>query len=410
MAGTHPLPILISEQGNETLLQRVPLTGATGTSAYNEDWLQDLLYKHPQAVPIAEINPSFVGMIPICRELATPAGPLDVLYATPEGRLVVLEAKLWRNPEARRKVIGQILDYAKELSHWSYETLDAAVRSARRRDQGMAKSLFEVVAERNEGLEEARFIDTVSRSLRRGELMLLIAGDGIRENIGAITNFIEDHGTLHFTFGLIEMTIYQMPDGMHLVLPRVLAHSEVIRRIVVDVRGGQLAEPDSDLPEDELETMPRPDLEQQRLKFSEFWKEWQEKYPLDDQSQPVKPPTKGTNQFLDMPKASKGRVCAVAAESGGKAGVYLSFRRDPVSDRIYEALCADRAAIENEIGQPVQWQSNDKWNSVQNWQEFGDQMLTQRRSEVQAWLGDLVNRFVNTFRPRIEAVLRDQQQ
>jgi hypothetical protein len=35
-------------------------------------------------------------------------------------------------------------------------------------------------------------------------------------------------------------------------------------------------------------------------------------------------------------------------------------------------------------------------------------MLTQRRTEVQAWLGDLVNRFVNTFRPRIEAVLRDQ--
>ncbi len=34
---------------------------------------------------------------------------------------MLVEAKLWRNPEARRKVIGQILDYAKELSRWNYE-------------------------------------------------------------------------------------------------------------------------------------------------------------------------------------------------------------------------------------------------------------------------------------------------
>ena len=154
--------------------------------------------------------------------------------------------------------------------------------------------------------------------------------------------------------------------------------------------------------------MPRPDLEQQRLRFSEFWKEWLAKYPLDDQSQPVKPPTKGTNQYFDLPKESKGRLAAVVAEQGGQAGVYISFRREPVSDRIYAALLADQAAINEAIGQPVQWRSTDKWQSVQIWREFGDQMLTQRRAEVQAWLGDLVNRFVNTFRPRIEAVLRDQ--
>ncbi|MCF7789933.1 MAG: DUF4268 domain-containing protein [Prosthecobacter sp.] len=408
MAGTHPLPILISDQGTEILLERIPLTGASGTSAYNEDWLQDLLYKHPQSLPIAEINPLFAGLVPICRELLTPAGPLDVLYATREGRLVVLEAKLWRNPEARRKVIGQILDYAKELSHWSYETLDAAIRAAGRRDQGTARSLFEVVREQHGGLDEAQFIDAVSRNLRRGELLLLIAGDGIRENVGAITQFIEDHGTLHFTFGLIEMAIYQMPNGMQLVQPRVLAHSEIIRRIVVEVRGGELAEPDADSPEVDREAMPRPDLEQQRLKFSDFWTEWLEKYPLDDQSQPVKPPSKGTNQFFDLPKESKGRLSAVAAEQSGKAGVYISFRREPVSDRIYAALMADQTAINAAIGQPVQWASSDKWHSVQIWRDFGDQMLTQRRAEVQAWLGDLVNRFVNTFRPRIEALLRDQ--
>ena len=408
MASTHPLRILISDAGSNVLLERVPLTGASGTVAYNEDWLQDLLYNHPHSLPIAEINPSFAGLIPICREMLTPAGPLDVLYATREGRLAVLEAKLWRNPEARRKVIGQILDYAKELSHWTYETLDAAVRAARRRDQGDARSLFEVVRDQHADLDEAQFIDSVSRSLRRGDLLLLIAGDGIRENVGAITNFIEDHGTLHFTFGLVEMAIYRMPDGKHLVQPRVLAHSEVIRRIVVDVRGGQIDQTDLELENEEAEGIPRPDLEQQRQKFSEFWKEWMEKYPLDDQSQPIKKPTTWTNQFFDMPKESKSRVAAVVAEKSNQAGVYMGFAREPVGDRIFAALLEDQAAINEAIGQPIKWDSNDKYQGVAIWREFGDQMLTSRRAEVQAWLGDVVNRFVNTFRPRIEAVLRDE--
>lgn len=408
MAATHPLPILISESGPDILLDRVPLAGASGSSAYDEDWLQDLLYKHPRSLPVAEINPAYANMIPICREMQTPAGPIDVLYATSEGRIAVLEAKLWRNPEARRKVIGQILDYAKELSHWTYETLDAAVRSARRRDQGTTRSLFEIVRERHAELDEPEFIDSVSRSLRRGDLLLLIAGDGIRENVGAITNFIEDHGTLHFTFGLVEMAIYRMPDGAHLVQPRVLAHSEVVRRIVVDVRGGQLDQTELESENEQTGSMPRPDLEQQREKFSTFWKEWMEKYPLDDQSQPVKKPTTWTNQFFDMPKGSGGRMAAVAGDMGGSVGVYLGFPRQQVGDRIYDAFLADKSLIEKEIGQQLVWNRDDKGQSIAIWHKFGDRLLPQYRAEAQKWLGDVVNRFVNTFRPRIESLLRDE--
>ena len=407
MAAAHPLPILISESGPELLLERVPLTGDSGSSAYNEDWLQDLLYKHPGSLPTGEINPAFNGLIPVCREIMTPVGPIDVLYVTPEGRVAVLEAKLWRNPEARRKVIGQILDYAKELSHWTYETLDAAVRSARRRDQGNARSLFEVVREMHPQLDEAQFIDSVSRSLRKGDLLLVIAGDGIRENVGAITNFIEDHGTLHFTFGLVEMAIYRMPDGNHLVQPRVLARTEIIRRIVVDVRSDQFVELDSESEGTVPESGPRPDLEQQRQMFTEFWKELFEKYPLDDQSQPVKAPARGTNQFFDMQKESRVRMAAVAAERSGSAGVYLNFPKQPESDRIYRALLDDRDAINEEIGLPIEWHDNEKGQWVAIWNNIGDGMMTARRSETQAWLGDVVNRFINTFRPRIESLLRD---
>jgi hypothetical protein len=42
---------------------------------------------------------------------------------TPNGDIAIIETKLWRNPDARRKVIAQILDYANELSKWTYEDM-----------------------------------------------------------------------------------------------------------------------------------------------------------------------------------------------------------------------------------------------------------------------------------------------
>ena len=57
-------------------------------------------------------------------EIETGAGPADILYLTPSGQVVVVETKLWRNPEARREVVGQILDCARQLTGWSFDVLE----------------------------------------------------------------------------------------------------------------------------------------------------------------------------------------------------------------------------------------------------------------------------------------------
>ena len=136
MTSAFAAPLIVRVDQTSVSLERVDLSGADSAVAYSEEWLQELLYRHPQALPVAEIDDSFSGLIPVCREMETPVGPVDVVYVTRTGRPVIVEAKLWRNPEARRKVIGQILDYAKELSRWNYETFDAAVRRARRVEDG----------------------------------------------------------------------------------------------------------------------------------------------------------------------------------------------------------------------------------------------------------------------------------
>jgi hypothetical protein len=84
MGNQFASPILIKNGQVAAVLERIPLSGSVEFK-YNEDWLQELLYAHPHALPISEIDQSYLNLVPICREMNTPAGPVDVLYATPEG-------------------------------------------------------------------------------------------------------------------------------------------------------------------------------------------------------------------------------------------------------------------------------------------------------------------------------------
>ena len=199
-------PIFIPNNDTPCKLERVGLGGSGSSGMYNEGWLQNLLFEHPEALPFSEIDQAFAGAIPVCIELGTKAGPLDVLYVTPQGKLVILEAKLWRNPESRRKVVGQVLDYAKEISKLTYESLQKQVSLATGRKGNV---LYEIVKSSCPDVDEAKFVDEVSRGLRTGRFLLLIAGDGIREGVGSITEFLDRHGSLEFTFGLIEMAVYR---------------------------------------------------------------------------------------------------------------------------------------------------------------------------------------------------------
>jgi hypothetical protein len=72
-----------------------------------EAFIQALVQEHPECLPITEIDEMFSGAAPICTELNTPAGPIDNFLVTPSGLPVLVECKLWRNPEARREVVSQ---------------------------------------------------------------------------------------------------------------------------------------------------------------------------------------------------------------------------------------------------------------------------------------------------------------
>ncbi len=162
-------------------LARVQFTKGPEAASYDEAWLQNLIMLQPGLLPVGQIEPVFLNMVPICTELPMRAGFVDNLFITPAGDLALVECKLWRNPEARRKVVAQIIDYASELTTWTYETLESAIKRTKSVDASLgteSRSIFEIVSA-NVEMDEVVFHDAVSRNLKRARVLLLIVGDGI---------------------------------------------------------------------------------------------------------------------------------------------------------------------------------------------------------------------------------------
>jgi hypothetical protein len=211
------------------------------TGIFKEDQLQKFIFSYYQSIPIDEIEPAFGPLIPVCRELPTNAGPIDAVFINHLGLPTLVECKLWENPEARRKVVGQILDYAKELSQWSYDDLQTAASKA----QGVSeRSLYELISHDDNAVDERDFVDNVSRNLRRGRFLLLIIGDGIRENVEQITDFLQKYAHLNFSLALVELGIFKLPnqnsDDCLIIQPRLVAQTIEIVRAVLRIEDGQI--------------------------------------------------------------------------------------------------------------------------------------------------------------------------
>lgn len=87
------------------------------------------------------------------------------------------------------------------------------------------------------------------RHLRKGEFLLLIIGDGIRENTENIAAFLQKYAGLSFAFGLVEERLFSLPgEDRILVQPRILARTVEIGRLFVRTDAGLTVEPESPVP------------------------------------------------------------------------------------------------------------------------------------------------------------------
>jgi hypothetical protein len=199
-----------------------------------------MLFRHPDILPVRDLEPGFGDPVPICRELPTNSGSCDNLYLTAEGDIVLAECKLWRNPESRREVLSQIIDYARDLAGWSYEDLERAARNGLGSRISADCRLVDVIADNLDEETAARLIDAISRNLRLGRMLLLVVGDGINEQVERLGGMLQAHAGLHYGLSLVEVRLFQDGDGGVLALPSIVARTVNIERGIVTFADGAL--------------------------------------------------------------------------------------------------------------------------------------------------------------------------
>ncbi|MCL2715125.1 MAG: hypothetical protein FWD68_11215 [Alphaproteobacteria bacterium] len=202
-----------------------------GASAFPENFLQDLVHDAPWSLPVEELDRSFAGLKAVCRELSLPVGSVDNLLINADGRICIVECKLWRNPEAVRDVVGQVLDYAAALAQLTYSELEAAAASAAKSKRSDFLA-WAVLGEDAPEDDKLAFRDAVTLALEQGAFLILIVGDDIRPRLRQIRDFL-DRSALGFNLGLVEIALYQGDkDGPYYVQPRLLLEPETVTRTV----------------------------------------------------------------------------------------------------------------------------------------------------------------------------------
>ena len=190
-------------------------------AGFKEQWLQDAIVKDPEivlspcrAADLVDKNErwTFWG-----KEVSVKgAGSIDVLLASESGRVAIVETKLAYNPEARREVVAQVLEYAVYLGNTSLSDLPIIPQVNGTR------------IDRDDLLEEIK------------EPLLIIAGDVLDPRAVKLSNaLLGKHMIYGWDLALVEVSIFRT-DGPsaatdYLLVPHLCGAITVEERHVVRV-------------------------------------------------------------------------------------------------------------------------------------------------------------------------------
>jgi hypothetical protein len=162
--------------------------------------LQEFLREHPDLMPLEEIDLNAPGLLCIGWEVGLASGAEDILYIDRNGLLTVVETKLRKNPQARREVVGQVLEYAAQMATWS--SADVALQAERffadsacpeqYRGCTLEKAL-RLFVESGEGPPELSydyFLGQVQANIDSGHFRLIIAIDDPPEPLLKTVEFV----------------------------------------------------------------------------------------------------------------------------------------------------------------------------------------------------------------------------
>lgn len=159
--------------------------------------IQRLIADHPEVLAGEAMTPAaprrwlLVGVeVPVPDGAGGARWSLDVLLLDQDARPTLVEVKRGSNPEVRREVLGQMLDYVAHAErYWPVGTLRERCETAHAgREGGFAGALAALLAEDEPDADA--FWERVDANLRAANLRLLFAADGIPDELARVVEFL----------------------------------------------------------------------------------------------------------------------------------------------------------------------------------------------------------------------------
>ena len=186
----------------------------------NEFWFRDAIFLQPllAIAPCEQAGLTDDDWYPWAKEFSTAAGPIDVLLVSSGGRVAVVETKLASNPENRRKVLVQALDYLSHLEDALKTNFPPIPRDAS----------GEPVAERDEVLAR----------VAEGDGLVVVASDDVDDRVERLSKTVfGDQLLKQWKLALVDLALFRhsSQDGPPLVVPVLRGAVTVEARQVVRV-------------------------------------------------------------------------------------------------------------------------------------------------------------------------------
>jgi hypothetical protein len=186
---------------------------------FDEGWLQNAIGNDPELVvaPCRQAGLTDERWWFWAREFEVEVGAIDILLISESGRVGVVETKLAYNPEGRRSVLAQLLDYAVHLGE--VEPSD----------------LPELPADLRMSKEEVG-----RRILDDRDFLLIVAGDELNARAVKLgRTLLGDHLMNQWELALVEVSVFRRVGAVgspeHLLVPHIRGAIETELRQIVKV-------------------------------------------------------------------------------------------------------------------------------------------------------------------------------
>lgn len=207
------------------------LTSLSPGQFRDENELQELLGNHPQLLGNAVASGPVVRLLLVGREVGIPdtgdggnRWPIDHVFIDQNGVPVLVEVKRSANPELRRKIVGQLLEYAANgPRYWPPRRLRDIFEERCEREGLDADAL--PGSELDPDIDQESLWIEVDDNLRNGRLRLVFVADQIPSELASIIEFLGEQMTPTEVLG-VELHKFQAEDGTEILSPRVIGPTE----------------------------------------------------------------------------------------------------------------------------------------------------------------------------------------